>query len=482
MEKNMFPRLCKLMKQTAKITVCLVLCCALVWGYSYKEPVVVHAAPIVAVAGCVLAGLALSALGVYVAASCGQPQAQQFYQDCHDACATALDATTYTVNAVGQTVCNISTQALQAVGDWLTNYQNDYNSSEKQSVNFPRGWFFTDTGITGSMLDSLFDSTYYTSNYNWKYYRPDVWSSVEYVAAFDIPSVGQSTTVDMYTGGTLTVTNQSYKYYDSVGHNYNYINLVGSVSGGLNSMALRENVDTTKGTDTKNVVALCTNAAGKEYYVLLGATADMDCVESLLNQPTTTIPVGGSTSTTTSSVKPSNLIANGKSAIAAGETSADVIAALEERVAALEAGTVPCTNTGSNTAVDTKNSEQTQAQTTGATATAAETAASDTANEGKDTSTAKPTDMPDLSLPSLLTKKFPFSLPWDLYASVKTLVATPAPPKFTVPFLHITAWNVSQDITIDMSPYENVAVVCRWGFSGLWCIGLIFLTKKTIWK
>jgi hypothetical protein len=110
--------------------------------------------------------------------------------------------------------------------------------------------------------------------------------------------------------------------------------------------------------------------------------------------------------------------------------------------------------------------------------------ADDTYNQtnSKDTTPPKSSTFPDLSIPSEVFHKFPFCLPWDLYASLVTLQATAAPPKFTVPFLHKADWGLNLDITLDMSQFESVAVVCRWGFSIMWIIGLIFLTRKLIWK
>jgi hypothetical protein len=116
----------------------------------------------------------------------------------------------------------------------------------------------------------------------------------------------------------------------------------------------------------------------------------------------------------------------------------------------------------------------TQAQVTSVDATdAAEKAADDTVNKGRDTTAPKNPTMPDMTIPQVITRKFPFSIPWDLYNSITILSSPGEAPKWVFPF-------GKESITVDMSPYNGVAAVARWGISLLFLIALIILTSRVI--
>lgn len=83
--------------------------------------------------------------------------------------------------------------------------------------------------------------------------------------------------------------------------------------------------------------------------------------------------------------------------------------------------------------------------------------------------------------PSFILTKFPFCIPWDLYACVQTLVAEPSAPSFDVPF-RMTAFgqSYSYDFHIDFSEYSSLASICRWFFTLIFIVGLALLTSKVI--
>lgn len=72
-----------------------------------------------------------------------------------------------------------------------------------------------------------------------------------------------------------------------------------------------------------------------------------------------------------------------------------------------------------------------------------------------------------------LTDKFPFSLPWDIKASIELLVSEPKAPHFIVPM-------VTETIELDLSMFDEIAVWVR-AFMGLiFIVALIILTRTFI--
>lgn len=100
------------------------------------------------------------------------------------------------------------------------------------------------------------------------------------------------------------------------------------------------------------------------------------------------------------------------------------------------------------------------------------------------TDVQNPPTTPDIDLPlpeiprNIFTDKFPFCLPYDLYNAFVGLVATPTPPKFTMP-MEIGGW-LDEDIEIDFEPFTPLALICRWGLSVIFVIALIKISRKMI--
>lgn len=87
-------------------------------------------------------------------------------------------------------------------------------------------------------------------------------------------------------------------------------------------------------------------------------------------------------------------------------------------------------------------------------------------------------DIKDLKLPEVITRKFPFSIPWDVYRIVHCLVAEPAPPSFVLPF-NIGTF-AREEIEIDLAQFEPLAVITRFFTNLLFIAGLIAGTRKLI--
>ena len=83
--------------------------------------------------------------------------------------------------------------------------------------------------------------------------------------------------------------------------------------------------------------------------------------------------------------------------------------------------------------------------------------------------------------PTVATKKFPFSIPFDFAKGVKMLLAPAAVPEFDYTF-SFPRLGINETIHIDLSEFDGVAKISRWFFSALFVIFLIFATKKLIWS
>lgn len=74
-----------------------------------------------------------------------------------------------------------------------------------------------------------------------------------------------------------------------------------------------------------------------------------------------------------------------------------------------------------------------------------------------------------------LVKHFPYSLPWDVGIVLNLLRSAPVAPQFDVGVI-----GSSEDMHIDLSPYEPVAVVTRSGSVVLFAVGLILRTRTLL--
>lgn len=84
----------------------------------------------------------------------------------------------------------------------------------------------------------------------------------------------------------------------------------------------------------------------------------------------------------------------------------------------------------------------------------------------------------DVKTPDTIINKFPFSLPFDVYNVFNLLSAPPQTPKFTIPFEMNGVFK--EEITIDLSLFDNIAYIVRWLLYILFILGLILVTNKLI--
>ena len=87
-----------------------------------------------------------------------------------------------------------------------------------------------------------------------------------------------------------------------------------------------------------------------------------------------------------------------------------------------------------------------------------------------------PEDIDKYQTPSL-TNVFPFCVPYDVVKFFGVLNAEPKAPKWT---FDLDNFSEGYKLTIDMSDYETIIVVFRYGMLGLFIIGLILITRHIV--
>ena len=86
-------------------------------------------------------------------------------------------------------------------------------------------------------------------------------------------------------------------------------------------------------------------------------------------------------------------------------------------------------------------------------------------------------DFSDIS--GTLKRKFPFSLPWDVYYLFTVLADTPKTPRFEIPF-YIDRLGIHEVIVLDLSPFESISKLSRLFLTLFFCYGLMNLTVKIV--
>lgn len=84
---------------------------------------------------------------------------------------------------------------------------------------------------------------------------------------------------------------------------------------------------------------------------------------------------------------------------------------------------------------------------------------------------------------STIKEKFPFSIPWDLIKQLSVFNAEPEAPVFKVnvpKFLVIGEMVIPLKFNIDLSMFDPVANILRWGNTILFDIGLLLLIRKLL--
>ena len=98
-------------------------------------------------------------------------------------------------------------------------------------------------------------------------------------------------------------------------------------------------------------------------------------------------------------------------------------------------------------------------------------------------------DVDELGLPALgeaLTRRFPFSIPWDIARGITLLAAPAKTPYFEVDFYApisdlVGGWQGSTTIVLDFSQFESLGRLSRWTSTIGFCLFLASATKRFIW-
>lgn len=103
---------------------------------------------------------------------------------------------------------------------------------------------------------------------------------------------------------------------------------------------------------------------------------------------------------------------------------------------------------------------------------------------GEGTDTDNPSDSVnwpsagDISLPKLIISKFPFCIPFDVARLIGLLEADPKTPIFHVPLKVGTI--LDEEIVLDLSQWDNVVRIIRWGELIVFVAGLVLVTRNYI--
>lgn len=76
-----------------------------------------------------------------------------------------------------------------------------------------------------------------------------------------------------------------------------------------------------------------------------------------------------------------------------------------------------------------------------------------------------------------ITKYFPFCIPWDIVALIKTMNAQKSPPVFHFEY-YLKAIDYNFVIDVNLEDYWKYIKIFRWGLTIFFIIGLFFLTDK----
>lgn len=79
----------------------------------------------------------------------------------------------------------------------------------------------------------------------------------------------------------------------------------------------------------------------------------------------------------------------------------------------------------------------------------------------------------------LMSKKFPFSIPWDICTFIARFAYTPKAPVFEIP-LKLPRYGIDEKFIIDFSDFEIISKISRSFLSIIYAVGLIKFTDKVI--
>lgn len=90
-------------------------------------------------------------------------------------------------------------------------------------------------------------------------------------------------------------------------------------------------------------------------------------------------------------------------------------------------------------------------------------------------------DAEELSVPEIISNKFPFCVPFDFAYLISILAAEPQTPRFVLPFrFDYDQFHISYDIVIDLSFLDGLVAMIRIMLDLLFCASLILGTRSLI--
>lgn len=495
-----------LIKRVAVLLMVLVVFCAPL----IKPPMKVEAAVIPVVAGAAIVAAAMSALGIGVAAGFDTESLATAAQKVWDDLSDSVRQTIVLTQVAGHTVAHFTEQALRDIFSGLVNafpqvasggvvytHEGDFDSPEQMTD------FLTQLGIDNSAL--LFKDGYYLQVSKSYWYNYDSFTNFRVLGYQSLPIVSDSyTSSDPYniafSDGTvfpfvkiLSSGLASFTAKTPVNNVRSVINYSANtrewfVNGSGNTVPFLNSSTIEIPSNTPFVSILCDKGTSS-YTFLISAASGQSKLYFLFAETALAGDVGAIPTPGQDVFNPANekFYADGASVM--NKSVDDVINRLKDGVG--ETGqisdqpdviTVPGQIVGDSVTDQTKGADQ--SGTIGKDiATPDDIAANDATNADRDTTKpttpGEDTDIPDLSIPQIITNKFPFSIPWDLYNSVRILVAPAAAPKWVLP-LRFDKLGVNTSITIDMAQFDGLAALSRWGLSLLFIISLIILSSKLV--
>ena len=457
------------------MTVTLLLCLALVVGYSYKKPVEVHATGVGAVVGYVVISVCAAALGITIGNSVSNGELKEAYNSIWEKGQDLWNDGCYGL----EQIYNVTPSFLKYVGNAIISSGNmdDYNlraqlpDQKLDYLNPKMGYDF---------IQSMFGLQTFVNN------AP---IGFDYFANATTDAV---TINGLYILGVFEPTGEVQNLTMRFGTNVKLQKMVGSggnfsceatINGSTDFIRFpnwtRYPAENIAGPLGHKCILAVSQVGDVKKYTVISPSEYKDEVSFTYAFDGTTYPAIGDQSYL---LDESKIIHDGKSVGVGENTPESVVEALKEKVGVTaDDGTVtiPLINTGSKTDIDVDNRTQTQEKTVGAeVATEADKAASEAANEGHDTSTPKPGALPDIKVPSAITKKFPFSLPWDFARVLGAFYPTERKaPYFEIPIVN-ERLGIHEKIVIDLSQFDGLAEIARWfEFLG-YALALILLTRK----
>ena len=467
-------------KQAGKFIVCLVLCVALVFVWSYKEPVEVEAVPVAVVVGSVAVAAALTMLGISAVAGMSTTDYQATCQNIWDALAgEAKDQITATVEGAA-TMYHFTVDALTEVGKQFFNISG-VESAQNLLINgredLVSGYTLTNFGGLAGLAQSLGFSAIGIERMGGA--DSSFWSKAS--TEFQISST--ASLFGFSVNGRSPSTSIAIPVY-SASDGSGYRLSVGSrVFDNPEAVLYRWSSDGSYSGDLKRIYFNKENPVFS--YVFMRAEGDLYMGLMVPSGTGATIyywGCGAYTGTMPDAINPANEAwwAQQDALSALNHKLNDVIGAINEQAwgnAGTGAVSIPGDAVGNLT--DTLDQLRDLTQDTILDKTVTEPGEPD----NPDNPDKPPVDPPKTGLPSLpeilFKEKFPFCLPWDIYSMVTVLAADPEPPKFDIPF-KLERLGIDETITLDFTQFEPVAVVCRW-FSVLsFSFGLLLISRKII--